>query len=43
MKKLLLRILQYLQETPVLQFLYHEIAGLKASRFIKMRLNTGVF
>ena len=36
-KKLFLKILQYPQETPVLEFLFKKVAGLKARSFIKKR------
>ena len=42
-KKLFLRISLYLQETPVLKFLFNEVAGLQAYNFIKRDSNTGVF
>ena len=42
-KKLFLRILLYLQETPMLKFLFNEVAGLQAYKFIKRDSNAGVF
>ena len=42
-KKLILRISLYLQETPVLEFFFNKVAGLQAYSIIKKRLQDRCF